>query len=66
MLRPHDQITVPVTIFALGEDPGEVEVSLGAVGPVRIMGPAKQLITFDGEDSVEVFFRLAAQQQIGT
>ncbi len=66
VLRPHDQITVPVTIFALGEDPGEVEVSLGAVGPVRIMGPAKQLITFDGEDSVEVFFRLAAQQQIGT
>ncbi|MFY9526480.1 MAG: MG2 domain-containing protein [Limnochordia bacterium] len=66
VLRPGDQITVPVTVFALAEDIGVVEVALLADGPVEIIGPRRQLIGFGGEGTAEITFQLAALAEMGT
>ena len=66
VLGPEDHILVPVTVFALEEELGEVEVTLSAQGPVEVVGPDRHTISFSEAESRDVFFELRAQEAIGT
>lgn len=65
VLGPLDRIRIPVTVFALEENPGEVKVKLEVEGPARITGASEKTVRFSGEDSIELFFELAADNMVG-
>lgn len=65
VLGPSDKIRIPVTVFALEENLGEVNVSLDAAGPVKINGPSTVNLDFTDKGEQEVFFELTADDIIG-
>lgn len=65
VLGPLDQITLPVTVFALEEELGEVTVRLDASGPVAIQGEREIDLSFSTAESQEVFFQLMAGEEVG-
>lgn len=65
VLGPQDRITVPVTVFALEENLGEVQVTIDCEGPLEVLGARQVSISFGTEDRQEVFFELRAGAEIG-
>ncbi len=65
VLGPQDRITVPVTVFALEEDLGEVQVTIDCQGPLEVLGEGQISIVFGTEDRQEVFFELQAGKEVG-
>ncbi len=65
VLGPSDRIRIPVTVFALEENLGEVNVSLDVVGPVKINGPVAVNLDFTDKGEQEVSFELMADENIG-
>ena len=60
-----DRIIVPVTVFAMEEDLGDVNVKIEVQGPVQIIGDDQITLSFGTEDRKEVFFELQATEEIG-
>lgn len=65
VLGPLDRIRIPVTVFALEDNPGEVKVKLEVEGPARITGESEKTIRFNGERERELYFELAAENMVG-
>lgn len=65
VLGPQDRIVVPVTIFALEDDLGEVQVTIDCQGPLEIVGERQVSVFFGTDDRQEVFFNLQAGEEIG-
>ena len=63
--RPGDEFSLPVSIFALEDNIGEVEVSLTNVGELKIKGSKSQTIKFDRKDEKDISFALQASDKVG-
>lgn len=66
VLGPMDKIRVPVTIFGLEDDLGEITVRIDVEGPVSIVGPHRLGIRLDEVDQMDAYFELVAADAIGT
>jgi uncharacterized protein YfaS (alpha-2-macroglobulin family) len=62
---PGESFVVPVTVFALEEDIGDVTVSIDARGLLSVVGPAERAVTFSGKGEQEVFFELSVREATG-
>jgi len=65
VIGPEDEIVVPVTIFAMRENIGQVEVELNSQGPLEQMNAKKELLSFEKTGEKDVFFRLKAKAEVG-
>lgn len=65
VIGPTDQFTVPVTVFAMQENIGAVEVSLALEGPLTLQDSAKKQISFTSAGDKDVFFTVKADAAIG-
>lgn len=65
VIGPTDQFTVPVTVFAMKENIGAVEVSLALEGPLTLQDSAKKQIFFTSSGDKEVFFTVKAEAAVG-
>lgn len=65
VLGPLDRIQVPVTVFAMEENLGKVDVTLEVKGPVQIIGDDHITLDFGTHDRQEVFFELQAKDEMG-
>jgi len=66
VLGPDDEISVPVTVFAMEDDISEVSVSIDVSGPIQILGDRQKNISFTGRGEQDVYFQLKADAAIGT
>ena len=65
VLGPGDRIEVPVTVFAMADSLGDVEVSLQVDGPLVLDGPARQRVHFSGVGERDLYFALRAEMAVG-
>ena len=66
VLGPEDKISVPVTIFAMKENTGDVEVTLTTEGPLSVTGSGKEIINFTDIGEKDMLFELTTNAAIGT
>ena len=60
-----DQIVVPVTVFAMRDSIGTVNVSLNTEGPVTIIGVSSKAILLNERGEKDLFFDLSANMTTG-
>lgn len=65
VLGPGDKITVPVSVFAMEDGIGRVQVSVKTSGPVQVQGPREKDLTFGEKGDREIFFDMEADQAAG-
>ncbi len=65
LLRPLDSIKIPVTVFALEDNVGDVAVRLDLKGPVQFRGPKELSLNFEEVGSKEVYFYVKAGEEVG-
>ncbi|MFP4016147.1 MAG: alpha-2-macroglobulin family protein [Halanaerobiales bacterium] len=65
VMGPLDKIRVPVTVFAMEDNIGEVKLSLEVEGAAYPRGEQEIYLEFDEAESKEVFFEMAADDMIG-
>lgn len=65
VIGPTDQFTVPVTVFAMQENIGAVEVSLALEGPLTLQDSAKKQVTFTTTGDKDLFFSVKANAAVG-
>ena len=66
VLGTNDIIEIPVTVFGMQENLGNVNVSLSVNGPVKIFGSNSSVITFDKQGEKDLYFKIKAENKIGT
>ena len=64
-LSPKDKILIPVTVFGMENNIGDVDVSIETKGAVKILGKNKKSIVFKRKDDKDVEFLLEADNAIG-
>ena len=65
VLGPGDRIDLPVTLFALRDGIGPVEVELEVEGPVEIVGPARHRVQVESQGETDLSFALQARPAVG-
>lgn len=65
VLGVGDKIQLPVTVFAMEDGLGRVEVNVECGGPVVVDGKSKKEITFTGQENKDIYFGLKATQEVG-
>jgi uncharacterized protein YfaS (alpha-2-macroglobulin family) len=65
VIGPEDEIVVPVTVFAMKKNMGQVEVELNLQGPLGQMNAEKKMVSFEETGEKDVFFRLKAKAAVG-
>ncbi|MFC2088761.1 alpha-2-macroglobulin, partial [Calditrichota bacterium] len=65
VLGPEDKISVPVTIFAMKEDIGKVDVSIKVEGPLSLVGSNTKIVEFKQTGEKDIQFELKAKAAVG-
>lgn len=65
VLGPDDEIRVPVTVFGMENDIGQVDIKVELEGPLEVMGEANKTLTFTKKSNKDTFFRLRAKPTVG-
>ncbi len=65
VIGPQDVFVTPVTVFAMQEGIGAVDVTLKVAGPVSLKDSVTKRIRFDKPGEADVQFRLQADPAIG-
>ncbi len=66
VLGPEDRIIVPVTVFAMKDNIGDVEISIKTEGVVKTVGTTRKTLTFDKKGEEDIIFGIKANAEIGT
>jgi len=65
VLGPEDKIIVPVTVFAMRDNIGSVDVSISTEGPIMMVGESKKTVNFLKAGEQDIQFNLQAEAAIG-
>ncbi|HGY54881.1 MAG TPA: alpha-2-macroglobulin family protein [Caldithrix abyssi] len=65
VIGPQDEFVLPVSVFAMEDGLGEVQINLRVQGPLRIVDGAQQTLRFDKSGRKEVRFRVQAGKAVG-
>lgn len=65
LLGPTDRFKLPVTVFAMRDGLGMVDVELSVDGPLKIVGPDNLQLKLDRAGEQEVMFELQAAAAVG-
>jgi uncharacterized protein YfaS (alpha-2-macroglobulin family) len=66
VLGPGDSIAIPVTVFAMADSLGPVEVTLTTEGFLDATGATTQTVTFESAGEQDITFAATAQKAIGS
>ncbi|GAG18407.1 unnamed protein product, partial [marine sediment metagenome] len=66
VLGPEDKILIPVTVFAMQDNIGEVEVNMNVEGVVKPIGENKKILSFAKKGDKDIYFELQADAAMGT
>ncbi|MDD2716528.1 MAG: MG2 domain-containing protein [Candidatus Wallbacteria bacterium] len=64
-LGPDDQVRIPVTVFAMEDGLGSVEVRISADGPVKTASSEIRSLNFEKKGDQDLYFVLKADQAVG-
>ena len=64
ILRPQEELSLPVSVFALDDSITRGDISVSVEGPISIVSDATQKIAFDTRDKL-IEFKLKAKDQMG-
>ncbi len=65
VLGPQDQITVPLTVFAMKENLGNTKIKIAVDGPIEIVGETERNLSFGKPEEKDVRFTIRAKAGIG-
>ena len=65
VIGPQDEFVVPVSVFAMEDKIGRVDVNLQVEGPLQVIGAAQRQVNFNEAGRKEVHFRVRAGQAVG-
>ena len=65
VIGPGDRIEVPVTLFAMADSLGAVEVSIQVEGPLTVAGAARRQVDLSGPGERDLTFELEAAHAVG-
>jgi uncharacterized protein YfaS (alpha-2-macroglobulin family) len=65
VIGPRDKIIVPVTVFAMKDNIGAVDVSLKIEGPLQLQSASVKKVNFKSAGEKEVKFTLQAKAAVG-
>ena len=65
VLGPGDRVEVPVTLFAMADSLGAVDVSIEVDGPLRLAGEARRQVEFAVPGERDLTFELEAAPAVG-
>ncbi|MBK8341064.1 MAG: hypothetical protein IPK99_14175 [Flavobacteriales bacterium] len=65
VLGPGEEVSLPVTVFAMGKDPRNVSVKLNTSGTLLSTAGEQRTLSFNGPGEQVTFFRLRAKEMIG-
>lgn len=65
VIGPRDKFRLPVTVFAMKENPGRVDVQVRLQDPLRIVGDSLQSLHFSKAAEKDVYFEILAQPAVG-
>jgi uncharacterized protein YfaS (alpha-2-macroglobulin family) len=65
VVGPQDKFSVPVTVFAMKENIGKVDVTMTLEGPLSLQDSSRKQISFDKTGDKDVFFTVSADAAIG-
>ncbi|MCA9732045.1 MAG: alpha-2-macroglobulin family protein [Deferribacteres bacterium] len=65
VLGPAEKFSVPVTLFAMKDNIGKVDVTLKTSGPLRLTSAQKQSFVFDKAGEKDIFFDVAVDSAVG-
>ncbi len=65
VIGPDERFTIPVSVFAMKENIGKVNVNITTEGPVNIIGSKSASLAFNKEDDKDVFFKLSTDAAVG-
>ncbi len=65
VLGPGEKFTIPVTVFAMEDNIGDVSITVSTEGPLKVDGTDKQSLSFDKVDDKDVFFDINVLQEVG-
>jgi len=66
VLGPEDKILIPVTVFGMEDNIGEVKVNLNVQGVAKVIGDAKKVLSFDKKSDKDIYFELQANAAMGS
>lgn len=66
ILNPGDEITLPVTVFAMEDDVKNVKVKLELDGKLEAVGASNSRVTFSATGEKVVDFKLKVKNEVGT
>ena len=65
VLGPGDRFEAPVTLFAMADSLGPVDVSIKVEGPLQVTGEARRQVELAGPGERDLTFELAAAAAVG-
>ena len=65
VVGPKDTFELPVTVFGLKPDIGTVDVTVSLEGPLELVGPATQKLTFNAVGEQDTTFKVRAKAAAG-
>ncbi len=65
VIGPEDEFVVPISVFAMEDNVGGVEVNMQVKGPLQVIGAAQKRVRFAKSGQKEVRFRLRAGKAVG-
>ncbi|MEQ8469812.1 MAG: MG2 domain-containing protein [Marinoscillum sp.] len=64
-LKPGDEFTIPVNVFATKENVGTVDIALSTEGPLEIIGQSTIKHTFNGVEDQLFQFKVKVKEAVG-
>jgi uncharacterized protein YfaS (alpha-2-macroglobulin family) len=65
VIGPGEKFTVPVTVFAMEDNIGNVTVNIDTEGPLNVAGSSEQNLSFDKASDKDVFFDIDVLPETG-
>ncbi len=65
VIGPGEKFSIPVSVFAMKDGIGKVNVEVKTEGPLNISGNKIQTLTFDKADDKDCYFDIAAKEEVG-
>ncbi|MBE0639437.1 MAG: hypothetical protein IH598_13050 [Bacteroidales bacterium] len=65
VLSPQEEVSLPVSVFAMDKSIKEVSVKVKTEGPIQLSGTEQQQLTFDDAGEKMVYFKMKASDRKG-
>lgn len=65
VVGPGEKFTIPITVFAMEDNIGNVSINVNTEGPLNVVGTKKQTLNFDKAADKDVYFDIGVLPEVG-